>query len=183
MTARQFDPRRLDVAAFAKEAAHLEGEWPLVGFKRVLESSLAHSDTPPAPVVWRASGERRALRGGEHQPWLHLHADAQVTFECQRCLNPVLLPLEVERSFLFVHGEDAAAQLDAESEDDVLPLSRALDLHELVEDELLLAMPLVPLHDVCPQPLAAPASTDDAVAEERVAPFAALASLKRKGLN
>ena len=44
----------------------------------------------------------------------------------------------------FVRGEDAAAELDAESDFDVLTLTRSLDLRELVEDELLLALPLVP---------------------------------------
>ena len=36
----------------------------------------------------------------------------------------------------------------------MLALSRALDLRELVEDELLLALPLVPRHEVCPEPAA-----------------------------
>ena len=80
-----------------------------------------------------------------------------------------------------MHGEDAAAQLDADSEDDVLALTRALDLHELIEDELLLTLPLVPRHEVCPQPLpmvanADPPSGDEA---ERPNPFAALQALKR----
>ncbi len=50
-------------------------------------------------------------------------------------------------------GEEAAAALDAESDDDVLALESSLDLHALVEDELLLALPLVPRHDECPEPL------------------------------
>ena len=57
------------------------------------------------------------------------------------------------RSIRFVHGADLAQQLDEESEEDVLALSAALDLRELIEDELILALPLVPRHDVCPQPL------------------------------
>jgi len=59
-----------------------------------------------------------------------------------------------------------------------LALTRALDLIGLIEDELLLALPLVPRHDVCPQPLKV---QDDAEPfEERAHPFAALCSLKRK---
>ena len=60
----------------------------------------------------------------------------------------------------------------------MLVLTRALDLHELVEDELILALPLVPRHDACPQPLAAPATAEEPLAE-RPNPFAALAALKR----
>jgi uncharacterized protein len=47
-----------------------------------------------------------------------------------------------------------------------------------VEDELILALPLVPRHDACPQPLAAPATAEEPLAE-RPNPFAALAALKR----
>ena len=65
-----------------------------------------------------------------------------------------------------------------DSEDDVLALTRALDLRELVEDELLLALPIVPRHEVCPEPLPQPAD-DAAPAEPAPHPFAALAALKR----
>ena len=88
------------------------------------------------------------------------------------------MALAIERSFLFVHGEDAAAQLDTDSEDDVLALTRALDLRELIEDELLLALPLVPRHEVCPTPLLAPAD-GEAPVDDKPNPFAALAALKR----
>ena len=84
----------------------------------------------------------------------------------------------------FVRGEAQAEALDNEIEDDVLALPRALDLRELVEDELLLALPIVPRHDGdCPQPL--PVPSDDlpaASADEpdggRPNPFAVLQSLK-----
>jgi uncharacterized protein len=58
----------------------------------------------------------------------------------------------------------------------VLALERALDLHELVEDELLLVLPMVPRHETCTPPAGAatpPAPADDAQAAPH--PFAALA--------
>jgi len=113
--------------------------------------------------------------------WLHAAAQATVHLECQRCLKPLTEALAAERSFQFVHGEDAAAQLDADSDDDVLALTRALDLRELIEDELLLALPIVPRHDVCPEPLAVAADVE--LSDERPNPFAALAALKRTDLN
>jgi uncharacterized protein len=186
MSAREFDPSRLDVAAFAKEGATLEGRWPLGRFDRVLASEPAEAAKHEVhEVAWRARGERRAPRAGEPQTWLHLHATTRVPLECQRCLKPVVVPVQIERSFLFVHGEDAAAQLDAAGEDDVLAITRALDLRELIEDEILLALPIVPRHEVCPDPLVAPAEGDaagDAVAPAPH-PFAALAGLKRGKLN
>ena len=180
MSTRGFDPTRLDVEAFAAEAGTLEGRWPLRGFDRLSES--ADPETPPGDadeVAWHGRGEQVRSRDGGHQTWLHLDAQATLKLQCQRCLAPVDVPVIVQRRILFVPGEDAAAQIDASSEDDVLAMTRALDLRELIEDELLLALPLVPLHDVCPTPLVA-GFTEEGL-DERPNPFAALAALKRDG--
>ena len=182
MTAREFDPFRLDVVAFAKEAGALSGRWPLAQFDRIAESAVPGAPVTDADEVgWSVRGEQRQLRGGDAQTWLHLEAATRVSLECQRCLKPVDVPLRIVRNFLFVHGEDAAAQLDADTEDDVLAITRALDLRELIEDALLLAMPIVPRHERCPEPLVAVA--DEVPAEDKPNPFAALAGLKRTGLN
>ncbi|MEO6033407.1 MAG: YceD family protein [Burkholderiaceae bacterium] len=184
MSAREFAPARLDVEAFANQGAELAGRDPVSRLDR-LASSLASEDGAPevaTEVEWRARGERRVLRG-EAQVWLHLEAHAKLPLECQRCLMPVIVAVDVERSLRFVHGEDAAAQIDADSEDDVLALTRALDLHGLIEDELMLALPLVPRHEHCPEPLTAAVAMDDVDADGgKPNPFAALAALKGRGL-
>lgn len=177
MVARTHDPRRLDVAALAADAAQIEGCWPLAGFARLCDEHPADAPPPAGEVRWRASGERRTLPGAGPQVWLHLQAMTTVWRICQRCLQPVALPLEVRRSLQFVADETLAAELDADSEDDVLALERALDLHALVEDELLLALPMVPRHDACPQPLPSAASS---VEEDAPHPFAALEQWRGK---
>ena len=207
MSSRGFDPTRLDVQAFAADGGELAGRWPLRDFVRVgelalasgvlaaveeAESGAANQDESTAAgvngsteataddkVAWAARGESRPEHGGRPQVWLRLTAEATVSLQCQRCLAAVAVPIHVRRSFRFVSGEDAAAQLDAASEEDVLALTRALDLHELIEDELLLAMPLVPLHPLCPMPLPIPPPDD--LSDERPNPFAVLAGLRREG--
>lgn len=182
MKPRLRDPSHLDVEAFAKAAGRLDGRWPLRGFDRLAES--AHAEARPGDadtVAWQAEGELRPVRGGDPEIWLHVGAEATVNLECQRCLQPVAEPLAVRRSFRFARDEATAAQIDADSEDDVLVLTRALDLHELVEDELILALPLVPRHAACPLPLAVPAAEVVEPSAERPHPFAALAALKRRG--
>jgi uncharacterized protein len=181
MSAPVFDPLRLDVQAFAKESGELNGRWPLRRFERIAQT--VHAEAPASDgdeVAWSARGEQRNRRGAPAQPWLRLTARACLPLECQRCLQPVETILDVDRWFHFVAGEDAAAQIDADSDDDVLALTRALDLRELVEDELLLALPLVPRHSECPSPLMPPGDLEG-VAEEKPNPFAALAALKRGG--
>jgi len=181
MTAREFDPLRLDVAVFARLGATLQGEWPLVDLRRVVDAAHPHArPTQGSAATWSARGELRQVRGATAQIWLHLRARTAVQLECQRCLAPVEQILEVEQSFMFVVGEDAAAAIDVDSEHDVLAMTQALDLRELIEDELLLALPLVPRHEVCPEPLSAPPQTIDPGLEKE-SPFAALKALKRNG--
>ena len=179
MATRDFDPLRLEVQAFAKEAGQLGGRWPLLQLVRLAHSALDDGGTNrhDAEVAWSAQGEQRAAPGGEPQIWLHLKATSAVSLECQRCLQPMVVPLHVDRRLFFVEGEDAAAALDTDSEDDVLTLEPAIDLRALLEDELILALPLVPRHEVCAEPLPLH-EPDDAPASEH--PFAALAALKRR---
>ncbi len=179
MKPREFNPLRLDVEAFAEAGATLSGAWPLASFERLAASS---ADAPPSgddAVQWSAHGSCRRRTGAAPELRLGLRARAVLRLVCQRCLQPVETVVEVERPLRFVAGEDEATALDAESDEDVLALVRALDLRELVEDELLLELPLVPRHAACPQPLAAVAEPDSTAARPK--PFAALAALKKQG--
>lgn len=183
MKSREHDPRRLDVERFAAEGGRLEGEWPLGEMERLCGAChAAPGRDAPDRVRWSAHGEQRRQAGRGARTWLRLTLDARVDLTCQRCLSAVTVPLAVDRWFQFEADEQRAAALDAESAEDVLVSSRSFDLRELAEDELLLALPLVPRHDVCPQPLPVPAGTDELpdAAGPAANPFAALAALKRK---
>lgn len=174
-TARNPDLRRLDIALAARHGRRFDGCSPLADFERLREEGQAPL---PGDVTWSAQAAERARPGTAPQVRLRLEAAARVERTCQRCLQPVQLALQVQRDFLFVADEDQAAELDADNDqEDVLELTRHLDLQALIEDELLLAMPLVPRHEACPQPLLAPASRleDEAQAPH---PFAALARLR-----
>ncbi len=182
MREKTFNPSHLDIRRFAERAASLEGEIELAGCERL--SASTHVDGPPSAdprIRWRAQGELRRGPGGEQQVWLLLRARATVHLTCQRCLGAMECPLDVERSFRFVVDEATAATLDIDSDEDVLVESRSFDLCALIEDELLLALPLVPRHEgSCPQALQAPADPVAAAIELAAPdnPFAVLARLK-----
>jgi uncharacterized protein len=133
-------------------------------------------------VHWSARGERRATAGREPELWLHLTAKARVWRDCQRCLEPVAIDLDLARALRFVADEATAEALDAQSEDDVLALPRSLDLHSLLEDELLLALPLVPMHAQCPQrlPMSNGKLAGEADDPPTTNPFAVLGSYRRE---
>lgn len=179
---KPLDPRKLDVEALARDEASLQGEWPAADLQRLAEGAAPEAPAAAWPAVqWSVRGEMRTPRGGEAQIWVALEATAEVALTCQRCLRPVQEHVRFARWFHFVRDESLAAELDADSDDEVLALPRALDLQELVEDELLLDLPLVPRHETCPEALPL---VDDApefeAAAERPNPFAALAALKKK---
>jgi uncharacterized protein len=175
---------RLDVRAFAQAGASLVAEEPLTRFQRLHEEMLPGGDEPLRPVHWQAHGELRpAANGGAPAVWLRLQAQAVVSLCCQRCLGAVATPLEVDRWFRFVADEATAAAQDDEAEEDVLALEPRPSLHELLEDELLMALPLVPMHDACPEPVVMQAGdaalASDTDPEPRKNPFAELAKLKK----
>ncbi len=169
------DPRRTDLRSLARQGGTLSGTLPAQSLPRLAQSvesaDLAH---------WSAQGELRELKGAEPQVWLHLKTRSDVRLVCQRCLQLLDHPLQSERSFLFVPDESEVERLDEELEEDVLLLPRLFDLLELVEDELILALPIVPRHDECPQPLPMPDDPDlPQEGGEVPHPFAALAALKK----
>ena len=176
------DPRRLDIAAFARADGKLQGEWPLGGMPRLLQDALPlTADSPAQAVAWSARGECRAGSAGEAQVWLHLKAHTALRLTCQRCLQPVTVELQVAPALRFVRDEALAERLDEDSQEDVLALTSALDLHALIEDELILALPLVPRHDRCPQPLPMPAgASEGAAADDVPGAFAGLAGLLKR---
>ena len=180
-----FNPARLDLRTWAQAGEPLSGETPLAALERLAVEAAA--DGAPA-VRWNARAEYRqpavltgVARADAPVLWLHLGAQAVLPLRCQRCLGPVATPLAVDRWFRFVADEATAEAEDDEAEEDVLVFSPAFDLMALLEDELIMALPLVPMHETCP--VAVPMQAGDAevpVSAERPNPFAALAQLKKK---
>jgi uncharacterized protein len=176
MAARRPDPRKLDVAALAADAAQLAGDTDAGSIERWRDMQTPPADVALPPVHWVARGEQRQRSGELPQTWLHLQVSAEAWLTCQRCLQPFRAPLGVQRTFRLVATEAEAEALDADSEDDVLAPSPAFDLIGLIEDELVLAWPLVPRHERCSQPVH---RAGDAAADVD-SPFAALAALKAR---
>ena len=76
----------------------------------------------------------------------------QVEVECQRCLKPVAVRIDSARLLYMASGEEEAERLESVLDDEsleVIVVDRTLDLATLVEDEVLLSLPLVSVHDEC----------------------------------
>lgn len=178
---KDFSPDHLDVKAFAQAGATLTGSDPLSRYPRL--AAEAQGPSEGLQVHWTAEGEVHTESGGASHFWLHLTVDAALPLTCQRCLHLDAMPLQVERSFRFVADEATAEALDDEAEEDLLALSRDFDLRGLIEDELLMDMPLVPRHDVCPEDVPMQSSDEDfeQANGEKPNPFAVLQGLRKNG--
>ena len=177
MTDTTTDAHALEVLAFCRQGGSLQGRWPLARMSRLGDSLQGASND--AAVDWQVAGSLLPVTGGEAEVWLHLQASATVSLQCQRCLKAMDEAIAVDRRFRFVRTEAEALKLDEVSEDDVLVLEPRLDMGTLLEDELILGLPIVPMHAVCPEPLRP--QRDDTVLEDDVPhPFAALAALRGK---
>jgi uncharacterized protein len=177
---KEFAPGRLDVVGFAAAAASLSGDEALARFGRL----VAELATPPEgrTVRWTARGEERSGAQGEAVPWLHLEAETLLPLSCQRCLAPVEVGLLVDRWFRFAPDEATAALEDETADEDVLALSRDFDLYGLIEDELLMEIPITPRHEQCPQatPMSAADPAFEAADAARPNPFAVLGELRKR---
>ena len=168
----------MDLSAFARSGGRAASGDLLLKYERLTKETQALEAN--SLVNWTAQGELRAASGGTDQIWLHVTAAARVVLTCQRCLLPLQTDLQVTRSFRFVANEVLAEAQDETSEEDVLALQRDFDLRGLIEDELLMDIPIVPRHDVCPVPvkLAAADADFEQLSAPTDRPFDVLARLR-----
>lgn len=177
---RPVQARKLNMQAFAQEGEPLHETTPLQDLARLA------AETPglaaDASVVWSAQAQLRPSPGHEDAVWLHLEARAVVPLTCQRCMTPVPITVEVDQRYRFVATEEIAMAEDDQSEEDLLVMVPQFDLLEVLEDELLMALPVVPMHDSCPVAPQLTAGEDEMgeAAAEKPHPFAVLAQLKAK---
>ena len=172
------NPSHLDVAAFAKAQVRLEGDTPLVQFERLAEDCAGELT---GHVTWAVQGAMEPQSGGQDEVWLHVEAHTQVPLTCQRCLSPVPVEIEIAQDFRFVADEETAIAQDDESEEDLLVLTDALDVMALIEDELLMSLPLVPMHQACLSEQVPVSKEEEAIlSQEKPNPFAVLAALKTR---
>jgi len=151
---------------FARRGAEIEAEVPCGELTR-LADQLRPAGTQLA-VTYHIEGECR-----DDKEFLVVEVSADVVLGCQRCLGDVTCAVASQTRFLLVHEGAELPDEDLDEDDfDPIHASRNLDVLSLVEDELLLSLPLSPMHEDCN--MSAGKRQDDLVS-----PFAVLGKLKR----
>ncbi|MBI4195443.1 MAG: DUF177 domain-containing protein [Betaproteobacteria bacterium] len=86
-------------------------------------------------------------RDGRGRPVLILEVNGLLHLQCQRCLGLLEYPLHLSNTLtLLKRGENPGAEAEDPNASDFIEASSELDMAALVEDEILLSLPLVPRH-------------------------------------
>lgn len=154
----------IDTVAFCRNNRQLSGEIAVASLARLADLVLGAA----SKVQYVISG---AFADGN--PQVAVSLEGELTLTCQRCLGSLSYKVDVSRVFEFVKSEIDLDDESLEGDVDLLLLEKEVDLGVLIEDELILALPLVPRHVSC----ALPSSSEQSEIES---PFAALRALQSK---
>jgi uncharacterized protein len=171
-------PDRVDFTQLADDAAVLERVYPLDQMSRLQDVLADAQGSVRARFVFAkvASGRAGVAVAVEGAPQL----------VCQRCLQGFTYAVAVRSDIEFSIGFDAAEAAEADSQREIYAMGEGLvSLRELAEEELLLALPMAPMH--APQScrtIAIDEAADEGQGQEKRGgqsrPFAALQNLLKK---
>ena len=168
-------PVEVDPFRLAEARRLLEGEIQLTQMKRL------------SPLLANEEGAvHLALEFGVDTTGLAtMTGTAQANLEllCQRCLEPMAWPLELQLALAFIRPDVDEAGIPGPYEPFVVE-SVPLRLSDMIEDEIMLALPSIPRHELAQCPASEWLQEDKLAAvetaaddEQRQNPFSALADL------
>lgn len=169
-------PSKVDLVLFAKQGRLVRASMAIADLPRLTGLLADASGEALLDLQFEQdSGRRSVVRGS---------ISATVNVTCQRCLEPMALVLEPQVNVAMIASEDQADALPEEF-DPLLCPGGEFALAEFVQDELILALPVIARHedDASCSPLTADAPGGDGVAPAEVKdnPFAVLSTLRERG--
>ncbi len=130
---RQVDPRR-----FAQQGINIDGYVPVAEMPRLIEATLDSTAKVQVELSFEVNEEKKKVVTGQ--------ACGELTLVCQRCLDPVQLPVEANVSLAIVWDEEGADALPSYL-DPWIHGEGLADLYEMIEEEMLLSLPAVAYHN------------------------------------
>ncbi len=125
-----------DAFELADRGRVFEGRLPVAVFQRFSELLAAVEGEVEARLAF--------VRGGEGRVRVEGHVEGGVMLICQRCLGRYRQPLSSRVGLILVTDEALIPHLPGEFEHEVV--SDRIRPLDLLEDELMMSLPLVPVH-------------------------------------
>lgn len=164
-------PSFLEPRKLADQEAEIKGQTTVARLPRLAEFRDSQDEIVEVALRFGRDEERRQQVKGTVKTHLQL--------TCQRCLEPVQTAIVANVSLVMVYDEEQIKALP-DHLDPWLVTDEKIILSELLEEELLLALPLVAMHEQCPTVLHKSAEPAAAAESKRDNPFAVLAQLKSR---
>jgi uncharacterized protein len=164
-------PDRLDLIATAEAGRVLRGRIPVTSLERVLPALDSDQGELQVELNLGKDPDGTCFLAGTIQ--------GEISLRCQRCMEGMTLPLDLGFRLGLLHDESAVDTL-SDCYEPLLVTAEPANIADIVSDEVLLALPIVPLHgdsDGCHTDLNEYKSPPDG---QRDNPFAVLAELKHK---
>jgi len=131
----------VDSVQFARTNGELRTSAPIADLKRLAHVVLEGEEEL---VIWL-----EGFQDNDSRPCLRLRVNGTIRLACQRCLEPLSIELASDRHFLLVEREDQMMDLADENDNiESLMAEEEFDVMVLVEDEILLHVPIAPTHDL-----------------------------------
>jgi len=161
-------PDRVDVARQVQARRTYEGTLPLAAMQR-LRGSLA---TTEGEARYHVEFGRDELGVA----YLEMRVEAGLPLVCQRTLDVFVQPVSIDQRLGLIADESGEAALPPGYEPLLVPDGQ-VGIADVIEDELILALPVVPVKPG--EPLEWKDRSDEVSDEKPASPFAALAGLKK----
>ena len=132
-------PKTIKLFNFAKKEVNLHGEYKISNVPRVSEVARNVEDNLKVNLSFNLeNGKTPCVKG---------IIESKIVLDCQRCLDTLDLNLKVLFNLAFVRFESQAEGLDKSFEVYVIGEDEELDTLNLISDEILLSLPMVPSHE------------------------------------
>jgi len=170
---KEYLPLKVDPFRFADNATRLHGSLLIKNMERLCPSLVADSGNAEIDIQFGVDGHGiRFLRGA---------LTAHLALQCQRCMEA--FDYEITSDFLLgiIQTEEEATDL-SKTYDPLIVKGNDLFIQDVIEDELIISLPIVPMHALKDYkvmlPLAAESNT--AADEEKENPFKVIKLLRAK---
>ncbi|MBS9425613.1 23S rRNA accumulation protein YceD [Photorhabdus caribbeanensis] len=166
-------PLTIDALRAAQKRLDYAGSYSPEQVLRIAESVVSVDNDVDSVLSFQIDNQRLAVVRG--------HSDVDVTLECQRCGGNFSHHVHITYCFSPVVNDEQAEALPEEYEPIDVNEFGEIDLLAMIEDEIILSLPVVPVHDSehCEVSEAEMVFGELPLEAEKPNPFAVLASLKK----
>ena len=131
-------PSQLKLFNFAKKEINLSGLYQISDFPKISEIASNKRDNVRIDLSFCLKNNKTPCVDGI--------IDLDIVLPCQRCLDDLSIALKVNFNLAFVKHGQLSEELDSHYETYLIE-EEELATHDLISDEILLSIPMVPKHD------------------------------------